>query len=138
MLRRLDGFSVEASLTIASGIRSSRTHRTASRRMFSSTVEITRECIRSFGMPQTQLTTRERSYRVRYVPAEYRVTRFVQRCAIRCLLLAALPLAAAEKPEKWIEVRSPNFTIVSNASEKQARRAAEEFEQIRAVFQTAL
>lgn len=40
---------------------------------------------------------------------------------------------AAEKP--WLEVRSPHFVVVSNAGEKQARRVAGQFEQIRAVFQ---
>ncbi len=41
---------------------------------------------------------------------------------------------AAEKTDTWVEVRSPHFTVVSNGSEKQARRVAEHFEQIRAVF----
>ncbi len=37
----------------------------------------------------------------------------------------------------WIEVRSPHFTVVSDAGEKQARRIADQFEQIREVFQNA-
>jgi len=52
------------------------------------------------------------------------------------LLAAGVSAGAAEKP--WVEVRSPNFVVVSNAGEKQARRAADAFEQIRAVFQKGL
>jgi tetratricopeptide (TPR) repeat protein len=49
---------------------------------------------------------------------------------------AWLPLAAvaAEQPEKWVEVRSAHFVVSSNAAEADARRIAEQFEQIRAVF----
>jgi tetratricopeptide (TPR) repeat protein len=49
------------------------------------------------------------------------------------VLLAALPARAAERP--WIEIKSPHFTVVSNASDKSARRAAWEFEQLRSAFQ---
>ncbi len=55
------------------------------------------------------------------------------------LIVAALlgtPLSWAES--KWVEVRSPNFIVVSNAGEKQARKTAVHFEQIRAVFQRSL
>jgi Flp pilus assembly protein TadD len=49
---------------------------------------------------------------------------------------AWLPLAAvaADQPEKWVEVRSAHFVVSSNAAEADARRIAEQFEQIRAVF----
>lgn len=40
---------------------------------------------------------------------------------------------AGDKPE-WIELRSPNFIVVTNAGERQARRTAYQFEMIRAVF----
>lgn len=51
------------------------------------------------------------------------------------LLAAALPCAsAADKPEPWVEVRSPHFRVISNASEKQARRAAGQFERFRDVL----
>lgn len=36
--------------------------------------------------------------------------------------------------QKWIELRSPNFIVVTNAGEGQARRTAYQFEMIRAVF----
>jgi len=44
----------------------------------------------------------------------------------------------AEKQEVWVEVRSPNFIVVSNAGEKEARKTAIRFEQIRAVFRNSL
>jgi len=54
------------------------------------------------------------------------------------LLLVALFLpvlvAARDKPENWVEVRSPHFSVVSNANEKQARRVADQFERMRSVF----
>jgi Flp pilus assembly protein TadD len=37
----------------------------------------------------------------------------------------------------WIEVRSPHFVVSSNAAEKDARRIADQFEQIRALFHAA-
>lgn len=54
-----------------------------------------------------------------------------------CCLLLALPAPAA-KHETWFEVRSPNFVVVSNAGEKQARKTAMQFEQIRALFRQYL
>jgi len=55
---------------------------------------------------------------------------------VLCLLLV-FPLAAA-KHDTWVEVRSPNFIIVSDAGEKQARKTAVQFEQIRDVFRRSL
>lgn len=58
----------------------------------------------------------------------------------RLFLLAALfsPLLAParDKPENWVEVRSPHFSVVCNANEKQARRVADQFERMRSVFHT--
>src|SRR5580698_383649 len=51
------------------------------------------------------------------------------------LWAASLPGA---KHEIWFEARSPNFIVVSNAGEKQARKTAIRFEQIRAVFRRSL
>ncbi|HXW91841.1 MAG TPA: TonB C-terminal domain-containing protein [Terriglobales bacterium] len=42
------------------------------------------------------------------------------------------------KEQAWVEVRSPNFIVVSNAGEKQARKVAVEFEQIRTAFRQLL
>lgn len=49
------------------------------------------------------------------------------------LLCLALPLSWA-KTEAWIEVRSPNFIVVSNAGEGEARRTAIQFERIRNLY----
>lgn len=63
---------------------------------------------------------------------------FVARCFHRCLfwlLLAgiALPALAADNAS-WIEIRSPNFSVVTDAGEQRGRDAALRFEQIRAAF----
>ena len=51
------------------------------------------------------------------------------------LLLALLqPVIAWAKPESWLEVRSPHFTVITNSNEKQARRVADQFERMRSVF----
>ena len=52
-------------------------------------------------------------------------------------ILLVTPLPGA-KHETWVEVRSPNFIVVSNASEKQARTAATRLEQMRAVLRESL
>jgi tetratricopeptide (TPR) repeat protein len=56
-------------------------------------------------------------------------------------ILAATPLAtplAGAKHETWFEARSPNFIVVCNAGEKQARKTAIRLEQIRAIFRRTL
>lgn len=40
--------------------------------------------------------------------------------------------------DTWIEVKSPNFVVISDASQKQARRTARSLEQFRSLLQTAL
>jgi hypothetical protein len=45
---------------------------------------------------------------------------------------------SAAKHDAWVEVRSPNFIIVSNAGEKQARKTAIQFEQIHTLFREGL
>ncbi|MCJ7504193.1 MAG: hypothetical protein MUP80_14215, partial [Acidobacteriia bacterium] len=45
--------------------------------------------------------------------------------------------ATPEKPQKWLEVRSPHFAVITNGNEKQARRVIGQFERIREVFHTA-
>ncbi|MGH9734544.1 MAG: DUF1570 domain-containing protein [Candidatus Acidiferrales bacterium] len=40
--------------------------------------------------------------------------------------------------DDWVEVRSPNFVVISNAGEKQARKTALQFEEIRQVFRQSL
>ena len=54
---------------------------------------------------------------------------------ISLFLGSASAVAASKDP--WIEVRSPNFTVVSNAGEKEARKIADQFEQFREVFHSS-
>lgn len=60
--------------------------------------------------------------------------------ATAALAMLAAPAAAQELPESegWVEVRSPHFIVLSDAGEKQARRIAGQFENIRGVYQRAL
>jgi len=41
------------------------------------------------------------------------------------------------KTDEWMEVRTPHFVVVTNASEKQARHVADQFERMRFVFHKA-
>ena len=53
------------------------------------------------------------------------------------MLLALVTLAwcdAAGAAETWLEVKTPNFTVVSNAGEGTAQKTAGEFEQVRAAY----
>jgi len=52
-------------------------------------------------------------------------------------ILSTVPLPGA-KHETWIEVRSPNFIVASNAGEQQAHKAAVRLEQMRAVLRQSL
>lgn len=51
------------------------------------------------------------------------------------LLLVACLASSAGADDTWIEVKSPNFTVVSNAGDNRARNVAWQFEQIRAAIQ---
>lgn len=64
--------------------------------------------------------------------------RFVS--CLSCLLavlstipLGVLPVVLAGEPQ-WVEVRSPNFSVVTDAGEKRGREVAMHFEQMRAAF----
>jgi hypothetical protein len=45
------------------------------------------------------------------------------------IVLGGISCSAADK--EWAEVRSPHFRVITDGSEKDARRVAREFEQIR-------
>lgn len=45
--------------------------------------------------------------------------------------------SSAASKDTWVEVRSPNFTVVSNAGDKEARKIADQFEQFREVFHSS-
>ncbi len=53
------------------------------------------------------------------------------------ILVHADAFGASDPNQGWIEVRSPHFVVASNAGEKEARRIADQFEQIRTLFHTA-
>jgi Flp pilus assembly protein TadD len=57
--------------------------------------------------------------------------------ALAALLLASAP-AFGGGPERWVEVTSPNFVVVSNAGQNDAKQMAVQFEQIRSLFREAL
>jgi len=52
------------------------------------------------------------------------------------IIIIASGVASAGNKPAWVELRSPNFIVVTNAGEGQARRTAYQFEMIRAVFRT--
>jgi tetratricopeptide (TPR) repeat protein len=56
--------------------------------------------------------------------------------ATLAVLLLWTPLAA-NAADNWIEVRSPHFTVNTNAGEREARKIAGQFEQIRQMFHSA-
>jgi tetratricopeptide (TPR) repeat protein len=68
----------------------------------------------------------------------------VARSFLLFVIFVSAPVARAsyrsqtESPAGWVEVRSPHFIVVSNAGEDQAQQTAQHFEEIRAVFRTAL
>src|SRR5215470_10215975 len=49
-------------------------------------------------------------------------------------ILALAPIAHSQT-DSWLQVRTPHFFVVSNASEKDARIAAHKLEAMRSVFQ---
>ena len=65
-----------------------------------------------------------------------RQTRPLLLAAILFALVLLIPRALPAK-DTWIEVRSPNFTVISNAGEGSARKIAEHFEEFRELVQNA-
>jgi hypothetical protein len=55
------------------------------------------------------------------------------------LVLSLLPFAASagDTKDNWVEVRSANFLVDSNAGEKEAHHVAKQFEEIRGVYREA-
>lgn len=60
-----------------------------------------------------------------------RLSVFVSACILTCALFCTAGEGA------WIEVKSPNFSVVSDASVDEAREVAKRLEQFRSVFQSA-
>jgi len=65
-----------------------------------------------------------------------RVVRFF--IVLQVVLLLAFRAFPQGKTQKWTEVQSPHFTVVTNGSERQGRRLADQFEAIRSVFEQTL
>jgi hypothetical protein len=60
------------------------------------------------------------------------------RRSLLIFLCFAAPLTSArDKTETWLQISSPHFVVVTNASEKQGRRVADQFERMRSVFHAA-
>jgi tetratricopeptide (TPR) repeat protein len=59
-----------------------------------------------------------------------------RRLFLLAIVVCPLLAPARDKPETWVEVRSPHFSVISNSSEKQARGVADQFERMRSVFHT--
>jgi len=57
--------------------------------------------------------------------------------ALGAVLACASAFGTSDPNQGWIEVRSPHFVVSSNAGEKDARRIADQFEQIRGLFHAA-
>lgn len=60
----------------------------------------------------------------------------IRTAVIACII--AYPLSCTAGEDIWIEVQSPNLTVISNASVKQARRVARTLERFRIVLRTAM
>jgi tetratricopeptide (TPR) repeat protein len=58
----------------------------------------------------------------------------MRRASLVSLFVLFFVLHLLAKTETWLEVRSPHFTVVTNSGEKQARKIADQFERMRAVF----
>ena len=57
---------------------------------------------------------------------------------LQVVLLPASRAFPQGKAQKWTEVQSPHFTVVTDGSERQGRQLAYQFEAIRAVFEQTL
>lgn len=75
------------------------------------------------------------TYRPISKPVTARMYSFLTYVLLTCALVETLATTSlAENRPSWIEVRSPNFIVVTNSNERQGRRTAYQFEMIRAVF----
>ena len=58
----------------------------------------------------------------------------LRRALVLALLLAGPAALPRDKNESWIQITSPHFVVVTNSSEKQGRRIADQFERMRSLF----
>jgi len=59
--------------------------------------------------------------------------RFIKTCVLLAFLFLCSTITFAGDPQ-WVEVRSPNFSVITDAGEKKGRDVALHFEQMRSVF----
>lgn len=57
-----------------------------------------------------------------------------RRIILSLFLLAVFAASINAQTDIWLEVRTPNFVVITNSKEKDARRVARQFERMRAVF----
>jgi tetratricopeptide (TPR) repeat protein len=57
-----------------------------------------------------------------------------KRVVLLFLLLATSFSSGRDKPQTWVQVRSPHFLVISNAGEKQVRKVTGQFERMQSVF----
>ncbi|HEX4022798.1 MAG TPA: DUF1570 domain-containing protein [Acidobacteriaceae bacterium] len=50
------------------------------------------------------------------------------------LVFAAVTVSWASSADRWVEVRSPHFVVLTNSNEQEARQVAGQFERMRSVF----
>jgi TonB family protein len=65
----------------------------------------------------------------------YLLIAMFSRSALLLWLAASLAPAVKAQTESWVQVRTPHFLVISNAAERDARKAAHQFEGMRSVFQ---
>ena len=58
----------------------------------------------------------------------------LRRALVLALLLAGPAALSRDKNENWVQITSPHFVVVTNSSEKQGRRIADQFERMRSLF----
>ncbi len=64
------------------------------------------------------------------------VRSFIARLSLGCLVFCSCLSFAGDS--QWVEVRSPNFSVITDAGEKRGRDVALHFEQMRSVFGSLL
>jgi tetratricopeptide (TPR) repeat protein len=63
---------------------------------------------------------------------------FTKRVALVVLSFVIASQCHARKHDAWVEVKTPNFIVVSSAGEKEAKKVALQLEEIRVVFRESL
>ena len=63
--------------------------------------------------------------------------RVLRACPVWVFVLLCNSFTFAGDPQ-WVEVRSPNFSVITDAGEKKGRDVALHFEQMRSVFGTLM